>query len=121
MKKLQFCALSRDFDEEEDDSLFDTVKKCALEDLGITESQVKINDIYLLGQILVNRGLNEKIHCYAYNVTDLSTSPGGFEAKIHEPREDYIIEAANFRDVLKGSINETLIMSSSFLLLSYFS
>jgi hypothetical protein len=117
----QYSVISEKIDPDEDDTALDTVKRAILSALGVIESKIKIDDIYLLGDLILNRGMNEKVRVYAMNVTALATSPKGFTPKLHEEKPNATLEAIKFGEVLNGNVKEALTLSSSMLLLSYFS
>lgn len=117
-EELQFKPIVSPIDEDQDDSLLDSVKRISLEQLGITSKDFSIDNVRYLGKVILNEGHNAVIHCYGIDVTGLADSPMGFSPKLHDEPVDKTVEPVLYRDVIQGEYSDSLTLSSALLLLA---
>lgn len=117
-EETQFKPLLATVDEDEDESLLNTVQRASLEQLGITSDKFDIERMMYLGEIILNDGVNGKLRCYAIDVTSLAKSPKGFVPDVQDEPANKTVEPILFRDVIRGEYNDSLTLSVAMLLLS---
>lgn len=114
--RLEPALLTETVEENESDDLV-TAQRGLFEETTIQE--LNVNKWYLLGQIKFNKFIDKTITVYAVDITDknnkLQAAPTGDDLE-----EDQKIIEIKINEVLKGNIQDTLILSSCFLLYSYF-
>ena len=105
---------------DEFDTYHESLIKCIDQELGL--SDVKVDDIFYLGQVQHTIPFTKTYKCYAINLTDYSEDPSGFTPKIHNPDEKlHSVDKVRFSRVMKGEVCDSLVLSCSLLLLSYIS
>lgn len=119
--KSGFSCITTDIKEEEDRSYFETVLHMLEKELGLTE--IDVNDLFYLGKIQHTLPFSKNYRCYAINLTNNQTDPNGFTPKLSDEemkKKLNSIEKVRFTRILKGEVPDSLTLSSSVLLLSYF-
>jgi hypothetical protein len=98
------------------DSLIDCIDR----ELGL--SDLDVNDLFYLGTITHSVPFDKKYKCYAVNLTNYSDEVNGFTPKLSNPDLGrHTIDKVKFTRVVNGEITDSLVLSSSLLLLSYLS
>jgi hypothetical protein len=114
--------LVEDVNPRTDDDEFDTFKRCVHKDLAI--KNLNMDSCYYLGKINHNIPFQKTYSCYALCVNDYIKSSDGF--KLDMPEEEinginYSLKKMKFSRVIKGECEDSLVLSSCMLLLSYIS
>jgi hypothetical protein len=105
---------------DEFETYHESLTNCIDHELGL--SDIDINDIYYLGQIQHTVPFTKTYKCYAVNLTKYSEDPSGFTPKILNPDDRlHSIDKVRFSRIMRGEIPDSLVLSSSLLLLSYIS
>ena len=114
--------LIEDVNSNVDDDAYDTFLRCVEKDLDIKDPN--IDSCYYLGKINHNIPFKKTYSCYALCLNDYIKSPDGFKLDIPEEVIDgkkYSLEKMKFSRVIKGECQDSLVLSSCMLLLSYLS
>tara|TARA_B100000963_G_scaffold349061_1_gene357515 strand:+ start:3430 stop:3999 length:570 start_codon:yes stop_codon:yes gene_type:complete len=105
-----------------DDNEYDTFLRCIHKDLDIKNPNV--DSCYYLGKVNHNIPFKKVYNAYAFCVNDYIKSPKGFELDIPKGEINgkyYSLKKMKFSRVIKGECNDSLVLSSCMLLLSYLS
>jgi hypothetical protein len=114
--------ISKTFDANQFDTQYLAVEDCIKNELGI--SNFNIDDLYYLGQIKHSLPFSKEYKCYALNLTPHIQDESGWKSPFSEDEiKERLkhIEKIKFNRILKGEVTDTLTLSCSLLLLSYFS
>lgn len=107
----KFTCITNTFDKDYYDSHFLAVEDCCKDLFGIAD--INVNDAYFLGTVSHGIPFSKDYRCYAVNITPFLSE--GHKVHLSE------IEKVKFSKVLNGSFPDSLVLSCSLLLLSYFS
>jgi hypothetical protein len=108
------------FDKNEYDSHYSAIEDCVKNELGISE--VNVNSSFYLGKVRHGIPFSKEYRCYGINLSEYMPEPVGFTATGVKPNPRFdSIEKVKFNRILKGEIADSLVLSCSILLLSYFS
>lgn len=110
----KFTCVTDTFNKDKYDSHFAAVEDCLNEQMGITG--VDINDCYFLGTVSHGLPFSKEYRCYAVNVTSALSEMG-----MTSQASNNSVEKVRFNKIVNGSFPDSLILSCSLLLLSYFS
>lgn len=89
-------------------------------ELGL--SDIEVNNIFYLGQVQHTVPFTKTYKCYAINLTKYCEDPTGFTPKILNPDNRlHTIDKVRFSRIMRGEISDSLVLSTSLLLLSYIS
>lgn len=119
-----YSCVTEDYDSSTDTDSYDTFIRSLNKDLGLSDVAVSDEACYYLGKICHSIPHHKTYHCYAIDVTKLSTNPKGFSPKIPQEELDsklYSIEKVKFNRVIKGEVNDSLALAGTLLLISYLS
>jgi hypothetical protein len=108
----KFTCVTDTFNKDKYDSHFLAVEDCLNEKMEI--SNIDINDCYFLGTVSHGLPFSKEYRCYAVNITSDISKPGSSSFFSD-------IEKIRFNRVINGNFPDSLILSCSLLLLSYFS
>jgi hypothetical protein len=98
----------------------ESLTNCIDRELGLDD--VDANDIFYLGQIQHTVPFTKSYKCYAINLTKYSEDPTGFTPRVLNPDDKlHTITKVRFSRVMNGEVTDSLVLSSSLLLLSYIS
>ena len=106
-----------------DDDEHDTFKRCIWKDLGIKNIS-NLESCYYLGKVDHNIPFQKTYHCYALCVNDYIKSPEGFKLDMPEGEingKSFSLKKMKFSRAIKGECNDSLVLSSCMLLVSYMS
>jgi hypothetical protein len=109
----KFTCITKTFNQNKFDSYFLAVENYLHEKLGISE--LEVNDLYLLGKITHGIPFTKDYKCYGVNVTNFNSLAA---LSLSDPINS--IQKVKFTKVINGDISDSLVLSSSLLLLSYF-
>lgn len=109
-----FTCVTESFNRDQNSSYFQAIEKSLNSRLGISDPD--LNAIYYLGKINHTVPFNKEYRCYGFNVGH------AFDPTILSPnsRHGHHLERIPFSRVIRGEISDSLILSASLLLLSYF-
>ena len=110
----KLACITDTFDKDQFDSQFSAVEHCLEEKLGI--SNVDLNDCYFLGNISHGIPFSKEYRCYAVNVTSAISEKSVAGQPVFAD-----LEKIKFSKVANGQVPDSLVLSCSLLLLSYFS
>ena len=114
--------LTDTFNTNQFDTHYLAVENSIKEELGI--SNIDIDDIYYLGQVKHTTPFFKEYKCFALNLTNHLQDQAGWQSPFSEEEMKgklKNIEKLKFNKILKGDISDSLTLSCSLLLLSYFS
>jgi hypothetical protein len=98
----------------------DSLVNCIDNELGL--SDVDVNDLFYLGVIKHSVPFNKSYKCYAVNLTNYSSEVAGFSPTLsNSDQKLHTLDKVKFSRVINGEVNDSLVLSSSLLLLSYVS
>lgn len=113
---LEYALITETVEEDDSDDLV-TAQRGLFEET--TLQILDVNKWYLLGQVKMNKFIDKTITLYAVDITGknnkLHAAPTGDELET-----DQKISEIKINEVLKGNVQDTLILSGCFLLYSYF-
>ncbi len=113
---LEYALLTETVEEDDSDDLV-TAQRGLFEET--TLQILDVNKWYLLGQVKLNKFIDKSITLYAVDITGknnkLSAAPTGDDMET-----DQKITEIKINEILKGNIQDSLILSGCFLLYSYF-
>lgn len=106
--------ITAEYNPDKDDSYWDCMLRVILEkaDIDFEESKLKVDDVYYLGDI--KSKYFPEMKCFGINVSsipDLENKLKNGSSKFHK---------IGFHHLVNGECNDALLMSSSFMLASYF-
>jgi hypothetical protein len=104
----KFTCITDSFNKNKFDSHYLAVEDCLSSSLRI--SDIDINDSYFLGTVSHGIPFSKEYKCYAVNITDSLAS-----------LDSSTIIPIKFNRVINGDFSDSLVLSCSLLLLSYFS
>jgi hypothetical protein len=110
--------ITSDF-KENTDSVFEELHELINGELGI---DVDVNDLYYLGNIKHNLPFSKTYKCYGLNLDNYSKDLNGFAIDLSDDEKDkklYSLDKIKLTRVLKGDIEDSLVMSATLLLISY--
>jgi len=115
--------MSRTYDSQRFDTYYTAVEECLREELGLPDT-FNINDLYYLGQIKHSLPFSKEYKCFGFNLTPYLNDEAGWKSPFSE--EDLKsrlkhVEKVKFNKLVKGEVSDSLALSCSLLLLSYFS
>ena len=110
----KLACITDTFDKDKFDSHFSAVENCLEDKMGV--SNIDINDCYFLGNVSHGIPFSKEYRCYAVNITS-AISERNF---LSQPAFSDL-EKIKFSKVVNGQVPDSLILSCSLLLLSYFS
>lgn len=120
-KECSSC-LIEDVNYKIDDSEYDTFIRCIHKDLAIKKPNV--DSCYYLGKVNHNIPFKKTYNAYAFCLNDYIKSPKGFKLDMPEGEikgKHYSLKKMKFSRVIKGECDDSLVLSSCMLLLSYLS
>lgn len=109
----KFTCLTKTFNQNKFDSYFLAVEDYLHQKLGISE--LEVNDLYLLGKVTHGLPFSKEYKCYGVNVTNFISAS---TLSLSDPLNS--VQRIKFTKVINGDISDSLVLSSSLLLLSYF-
>jgi len=117
---VDFTCITDTFDKNKFDSYYNAVEDCAHNELGLSDTD--INDIYFLGKVKHGVPFSKEYRCYGINLSNYMKDPSGFSVAGFNPNTNVqSIEKVRFNRLLKGEVSDSIALSCSLLLLSYFS
>jgi hypothetical protein len=122
-KNVIRTCLTEDINDSIDDDSFDTFKRCIHKDLAIKNFN-NIDSCYYLGKISHTDPIVKDYYCYGICLNDYIKGPNGFTPDL--PTEEvngkyYTLDKIRFSKAIKGEVNDSLVLSSCMLLISYIS
>jgi len=118
--KHEYSCMSQTYDPNVYDSHYDALTSIVTQKLNIDD--IDIHDKYYLGTVRHGVPFTKEYKCYAVNLTNYSQDPSGFSNfSLENDNRSLSIERVKFNRILKGGISDSLALSCSLLLLSYFS
>jgi len=120
-KECSSC-LIEDINYKIEDNEYDTFLRCIHKDLNIKKPNV--DHCYYLGKVNHNIPFKKAYNAYALCLNDYIKSPKGFKLDIPEGDingNHYSLKKMKFSRVIKGECEDSLVLSSCMLLLSYLS
>lgn len=114
----KFTCITGKVDKNESDSYYDVVESLISKELEIKD--IGVNDIYFLGKIDHTVPFTKGYRCYGVDLTRHLDAP--FDDVLGKTRTSTrnTIDKVRFSRVLNGDITDSLVLSSSLILLSYF-
>lgn len=120
--------LTDSIDQNRDKTTYDAVLRLFLEEAGVNLEEVGIteDDIFYLGNITSAVPVNSRFKCFAVDLTKLATEQKGLDftrtlSKSNLDKDSSEISRIGFNQVVNGEFTDSMILSGSFLLVSYFS
>ena len=120
--------LTDQFDQSRDKTAYDAVFRLFLEEAGLNLEEAGIieDDIFYLGNITSAVPVNSKFKCFAVDLTRLTGPKSNPEftrnlSKSSFDKETSEIAKIGFNQIVNGDFTDSMILSGSFLLISYFS
>lgn len=109
-----FTCVTETFDNNTKTSYFQAIEDSLNTRLGISDPD--LNSIYYLGKINHTVPFNKEYRCYGFNVGY------AFDPSILSPnsKHGHSLERIPFTRIIRGEISDSLVLSASMLLLSYF-
>lgn len=114
----KFTCITGKVDKNETDSYYDVVESLISKELEI--SDIGVNDIYFLGNIDHTVPFTKGYRCYGVDLTRHLDAPFADTLGQNRTSTRNTIEKVRFTRVLNGDITDSLVLSSSLILLSYF-
>lgn len=112
---IDYSCITIDFNEENNESYFEVLTNLLISKFNI--ENINIEDIFYIGTITHNLPFSKTYKCYAINLSDYEFNKNNL---LSNNNSIDLIDSVNFNKILNGEITDSLILSSSFLLLSYF-
>jgi hypothetical protein len=116
------------FDQNRDKTAYDSVFRLFLEEAGVNleDSGITEDDIFYLGNITSAVPVSAKFKCFAIDLTKLASLKQSPEftrnlSKSSLEKDSSEIARLGFNQVANGDFTDSMILSGSFLLVSYFS
>jgi hypothetical protein len=110
-----------------DGSYYDSVVRALIEEAGLDIEKAGINedDIFYIGNISTSLPATAQIKCYAVDFSKISNPESPIEfartlSKSKFTKDSSEIVKIGFHQVVNGDFSDSLILSGSFLLISYF-
>lgn len=104
---------------DESDTVFEELEHLINSELGINAD---LDDLYFLGNIKHNLPFSKTYKCYGLNLDNYSKDLNGFSIDISDDESDrklYSLDKIKLTRILTGSIEDSLSMSATLLLISY--
>lgn len=107
--------VTAEYDPNKDDSYWDCISRTLLSSVGldIDADKLSINDVFYLGD-LTSPYFSDEIKCFGINVSNIKE----LESKLQSNSGKF--HKIGFHHLVGGECTDTLLLSSSFLLASYF-
>jgi hypothetical protein len=113
-----FRCITSTLEPDEFDTYHESLVNCIDLELGI--SDIKINDLFYLGQVQHTIPFTKTYKCYALNLNNYTEDPSGFVSKVLDPdKKLHSIEKVRFSRLVNGEVCDSLALSCAMLLLSY--
>lgn len=115
-----FTCITDTFNKDQFDSYYNAVESCLADEMGLND--IHVNDTYLLGTVRHGVPFSKEYKCYGVNLTNHMEDPSGYTPIGLNPNQNIrSIEKVRFTRLLNGDIQDSLALSCSLLLISYFS
>jgi hypothetical protein len=119
--------LTDSFDQNRDKTTYDSIIRLFLEEAGINldEAGITEDDIFYLGNITSAVPVNSRFKCFAVDLTRITGETSKLEftrnlSKSNFEKDSSEIVKIGFKQVVNGDFSDSMILSGSFLLVSYF-